>query len=101
LITVTGYIDNGIAYSAQIDPDAAPDEIDGIITHASPADRVTGVVRAHEGEQVMLALTGPAAEVSMTDALGILGALQEYTDVTAIEGDLPDGYPESDPNTDY
>ena len=93
MIRVTGYLDDGVAYTLEADatqPVVDPDY--GIVTHASPT-RLLAVLHTRDGQTVAEHAVGSGVTVNRTSYEGILAALRDGTEIVAATGaDLPDWF---------
>jgi len=98
VITVQGYIE-GVSYAVQIDPERQLSDADGVLV--DPPASVSLLMALHETEEIAMTPTGPTVVGDRSDALGALAILQAHSDVTSIDGELPEGYPENEPGVVY
>jgi hypothetical protein len=88
--TVHGYLD-GVSYALVADS-TAKDELRGIVTQGPVS--VIAAVESLTGQRFPLTPTSAPVEVSLTDPLGLLAGLAQATQITSVEGDMPDGWPD-------
>lgn len=99
MIRVTGY-EGGVAYTVEMNPTVQDGPLNrGIITHASPLGVLVHVTE-QVGEIVPGTATGPDVEVSLTNALSIVAALHQGTEVVAVTGRVP-GYPQPEDDVNH
>jgi hypothetical protein len=95
LFRVRGYV-NGVVYALDADPGSDHGE-DGIVVACSPRTALE-LVRSHIGESADLAHPGPTVTISLTDPGGLIAGLHAFTEVVAVEGNIPNGvYHTDDP----
>lgn len=76
-----GYID-GVAYHLNVPDDG---EVDG-------TDNAMDLLDEREGTQVKVTPTGPVVRVDRADPESILGAFTALTQITRVDGDIPELY---------
>ena len=98
MFTVTGTI-NSIPYSVGVHDEPVEDNPYDCVMGS---DAVTALLAAHRGEYVQQTPTHDEVELDLRVPVSVLAALHEFTNVTAIEGDVPvDPETEAQPGVIY
>src|SRR4051812_38582361 len=79
--TVQGYID-GVSYAVEVGGETVPRE--GI---AGGSPSALGVLRDHEGTDVLVSPVGPSITADLSTPEGVLAVLTAHTEVTSVDGD--------------
>lgn len=94
--TVNGYI-NGVSYQATVGGEVL-DPRTGVIT-GSP--NVVNLLLSNEGDSFSTTVTGENVALDLQDPDSVLPALQSLTEVTSVEGDVPQTEEDFDPRAVY
>ncbi len=99
MFSVTGYMRDGLAYTANGGDQGRANRPTGCLTGPP---HLTAMMLGVSGGQVAVTPTGPFYAVDLADPESVLAALYALTEVVTVDGDdVPDVLPASEPDRVY
>lgn len=99
MFSVTGYLDDGLAYAATVGQQGRANRPLGCL---SGPPHLTAMMLAANGMNVAVTPTGPFYILDLADPESVLAALYALTDVISVDGDdVPDVLPPFVPDRVY